>query len=113
MFYDESEEASEAVDDRTNSLAHWILDYRADDEFEEVDANEKKEMLGGVGEGMIEFSTSYQLHLASRGDYGCEAIRYAWNGVPIFPTEAPKPEWSDYLVCPRCHGSRVFEVCSS
>lgn len=55
------------------------------------------------------FHGSLQAHLESRSEYGCEDIRYAWNGVPVCNGTFPK-SLLDEIKCPRCGSKRVFEL---
>ncbi|THD25111.1 Programmed cell death protein 2 [Fasciola hepatica] len=55
------------------------------------------------------FSGGLELHLATRGEHGCEEVRYWWSGRPVFNGPPPK-ELADHLKCTRCGASRVFEL---
>ncbi|KAF7260388.1 hypothetical protein EG68_02327 [Paragonimus skrjabini miyazakii] len=55
------------------------------------------------------FSGSLVAHLSTRGEYGCEDVRYFWSGVPIF-NGPPPVQLQKHLTCPRCKSSRSFEL---
>ncbi|VDP70954.1 unnamed protein product [Echinostoma caproni] len=55
------------------------------------------------------FSGGLELHLATRGEHGCEEIRYWWSGRPVFNGPPPK-ELATRLKCTRCGANRVFEL---
>ncbi|KAL5112100.1 Programmed cell death protein 2-like [Taenia crassiceps] len=91
---------------QNSNLSDWVLDYQAEAEFVEED-----ESAQCGNEYDVTFTSQYQLHLATRDPrYGCEPVRYAWMGRPIFTTAAPRDEWAPHLECPKCGGRRVFEV---
>ncbi|VDD80754.1 unnamed protein product [Mesocestoides corti] len=101
QVYDE--ETPQGSETQHNCLSDWVLDYQAEEEFvsdDEADADIEKHM-----------TSRYQLHLATRDPaYGCEAVRYAWCGQPIFASAPPQEDWAPHLTCRRCGGPRAFEV---
>ncbi|KAF5403476.1 Programmed cell death protein 2 [Paragonimus heterotremus] len=55
------------------------------------------------------FSGTLVAHLSTRGEFGCEDVRYFWSGVPIF-NGPPPVQLQQHLTCPRCKSSRTFEL---
>ncbi|EUB64531.1 Programmed cell death protein 2-like protein [Echinococcus granulosus] len=105
QVYDETDK-DQSEKSQNSDLSDWVLDYHAEAEF--VEEDESVEYGNGND---VTFTSQYQLHLATRDPrYGCEPVRYAWVGQPIFTTAAPCDEWAPHLKCPRCGGRRVFEV---
>ncbi|VDK88008.1 unnamed protein product [Dibothriocephalus latus] len=98
--YEEESAAQEEID-VGYSFEEWILNYQAENEFIEEDDN-------AISDG-DRLSTAFEIHLATRGDYGCEAVRYSWCGQPVF-ARSPRPDWKPFFTCPHCLGERVFEV---
>ncbi|VDM32322.1 unnamed protein product [Hydatigera taeniaeformis] len=91
---------------QNTDLSGWVLDYQAESEFVEED-----EIVESGNVDDVTLTSQYQLHLATRDPkYGCEPVRYAWIGQPIFTTGVPRYEWAPHLECPRCGTRRVFEV---
>ncbi|CAH8542844.1 unnamed protein product [Dicrocoelium dendriticum] len=80
------------------NFAEWFETANVELAFVEEDDNAPAEGFSGA---MFD-------HLASRGEYGCEDIRYSWRGVPIFNGSPPK-ELLRHLTCSRCGSHRVFE----
>ncbi|VDL85372.1 unnamed protein product [Schistocephalus solidus] len=97
----EEESASQEALEIGFSFKEWILSYQAENEFVEEDDNE---ICNGD-----RLSTAFEIHLATRGDYGCEAVRYSWCGQPVF-ARSPRSDWTPFFTCPHCLGKRAFEV---
>ncbi|KAA3675858.1 pre-rRNA-processing protein TSR4 [Paragonimus westermani] len=55
------------------------------------------------------FSGTLVTHLSTRGEYGCEDVRYFWSGTPVF-NGPPPVQLQQHLTCPRCKSSRTFEL---
>ncbi|KAF8564670.1 hypothetical protein P879_06177 [Paragonimus westermani] len=55
------------------------------------------------------FSGTLVAHLSTRGEYGCEDVRYFWSGTPVF-NGPPPVQLQQHLTCPRCKSSRTFEL---
>ncbi|KAL7062294.1 hypothetical protein AAHC03_01329 [Spirometra sp. Aus1] len=97
----EEESAVQGELDVGCSFEEWILNYQAEKEFVDEDDNEVCDN--------DRLSTVFETHLATRGDYGCEAVRYSWCGQPVFAW-SPTSDWEPHFTCPRCLGERAFEV---
>ncbi|CAH8542913.1 unnamed protein product [Heterobilharzia americana] len=80
-------------------LSKWSENVLVDQEFIEEDDNTLPESFGDA----------LQFYISSRGEYGCEDIRYCWSGRPIF-NSLPPSDLEQYLTCSECGSDRVFEL---
>ncbi|TNN05287.1 Programmed cell death protein [Schistosoma japonicum] len=83
-------------------LSKWSEKAVIDKEFIEEDDNACPDS----------FSDALLSHIVSRGEYGCEDIRYCWSGQPIF-NGLPSLSTCDLTnssICHRCGTERVFEL---
>lgn len=106
--FDDAEDAASGKDTPCgDGLEAWVLDYRAEAEFNEEEIGE--DVDGGPRRAPI--TSHFETHLATRNSkYGCEALRYSIGGLPIFASDPPRSEWATDLACSRCGSPRIFEV---
>lgn len=107
VYEETSETMTEEPSDQENletpaqisSFAVWSQSDAVEREFIEEDDNAVQSA----------FSGGLELHLATRGEHGCEDVRYCWSGRPVFNGPPPQ-ELANRLKCNKCGADRVFEL---